>query len=222
MEQRKNPKKDLRNKSGLFFQIGLLIAMGLAVSAFEFRAIDMAEPITVLDVTNVDDPIIPITEIEQPKPPKPVIAKPVEVLDEEIIDDIDDESIFDIGGIPTDIPEPMVVDEPEEVVEEFVDYAEVAPTPVGGYAAFYKFVSKNIKYPDQARRRGLGGKVFVRFVINTKGEVTKIETVKGVGYGLDEEAMRVLGQSPAWNPGKQGGRKLNVRMIIPITFEIGR
>lgn len=222
MEQRKNPEKDLRKSSGLFFQIGLLIAMGLAVSAFEYRTYDADDVIVVITGNNVEDPPVPITEIPPPKPPKPVLATPVAIPDDEVIEDIDEEIIFDIEELPEDIPEPIVVEESEEEVKQFYDYVEEAPTPIGGYEAFYKFINKNIKYPAQARRMGLGGKVFVRFIIDPSGNITEVETIKGVGAGLDKEAMRVLAKSPAWKPGRQGGRRVSVRMVIPITFELGK
>lgn len=222
MEQRKNPEKDLTRKSGLFFQIGLLIAMGIAVSAFEFKATEIEKIVTQTSSNPFEETIIPITDIPPPKPPKPVLAKPVEVPDEEVIEDIPEEIIFDIDELPEDIPEPIEVEEPKEEIKEFYDYVEEAPSPKGGYEAFYKFVSKHIKYPPQAKRMGLEGKVFVRFIIDPDGKVTQVETVKGVGAGLDKEAMRVLSKSPAWKPGRQGGRKVSVRMVIPITFQLGR
>ena len=219
MEKRKNPEKDLRKKSGLFFQIGLLIAMGLAVSAFEFRVAEIVNPIDPDFTSQYEDILVPITDIPEPKPPKPVIAKPIAVPDTEV--EVDKtEFVIDPVDIPTEIPDPEPIEEPEEEIKDFWDYVEEAPTPKGGYAAFYKFVSKNIKYPRRERKMGIEGKVFVQFIIDEEGNLTQVKAIKGVSQGLDQEAERVLRKAPQWKAGRQGGRRVKVRMVIPIKFSL--
>ena len=96
------------------------------------------------------------------------------------------------------------------------------PEPANGMEAFYQFIGQNMKYPAQARRMGIEGKVFVQFVVNQYGELTKIKTLKGIGAGCDEEAMRVVREAPDWQPGTNDrGNPVGVRMVLPITFEIG-
>jgi protein TonB len=68
---------------------------------------------------------------------------------------------------------------------------------------------------------GVEGKVFVQFVVDKDGTLTDIKAVKGIGAGCDEEAVRVLKAAPKWKPGKQRGRPVKVRMILPITFKLG-
>jgi protein TonB len=85
---------------------------------------------------------------------------------------------------------------------------------------FYKYVSKNIEYPKQARRMGIEGKVFVQFVVDKDGSLSDVKVIKGIGAGCDEEAIRVLKESPKWTPGKQRGRPVRVRMSLPIFFKI--
>ena len=77
-----------------------------------------------------------------------------------------------------------------------------------------------MKYPNQARRMGIEGRVFVQFVVDKDGQLTEIKAVKGIGAGCDEEAVRVLKSAPKWKPGKQRGRPVKVRMILPITFKL--
>lgn len=222
MEKRKNPEKDLYNKSVLFFQIGLLIAMGMVVSAFEFKAEQEFEPIAERDIFLMEDPIIvPISIVTPPPPPpKPILARPVEVKDDPL-EEIPPETTFEIEEM-TEIPEPEPVEEPKDEIQEFWDYVDEAPMPIGGYEAFYKFLSKNVKYPKEAVRHAVEGKVYVRFIVDSEGNITQIETIKSVGSGLDEEAMRVIGKAPAWKPGRQGGKRVSVRMVIPIIFEMPR
>jgi len=68
---------------------------------------------------------------------------------------------------------------------------------------------------------GIEGKVFVQFIVDKAGNITNVTAVKGIGAGCDEEAVRVIKGSPKWKPGKQRGKAVKVRMILPITFKLG-
>ena len=96
---------------------------------------------------------------------------------------------------------------------------ENQPTPEGGMGKFYRYVGDNIKYPKEAREKGIEGKVFVQFVVNEYGELTDFKTLKGIGGGCDEEAVRMLQAAAAWNPGTTDGKPVPVRMVMPITFK---
>ena len=218
MEHRKNLNKDLRRQSGLFFQIGLLIAMMLCVSAFEYTAKKEYKPAAITSCEILDDWNPPITVNPPPKPPKPkVIPKVVEVIDEEPIETPDVTfDIIDIGEI--EVPE---IEGPKTELAEEVpfDIVEEMPTPVGGEAAFYKFISKNLKYPKQAQRMGVEGKVYIKFVVLENGELDRIHVYRGIGAGCDEEVVRVLEKAPKWNPGKQRGKPVKVWKIVPVNFQ---
>ena len=97
---------------------------------------------------------------------------------------------------------------------------EVQPEPVGGLASFYSYVGSNIKYPEQARNKGLEGKVFVMFVIDTDGSIGDVEILKGVSPDIDQEAIRVLQNAPNWKAGMQNDAPVKVRMRLPITFKL--
>jgi protein TonB len=86
--------------------------------------------------------------------------------------------------------------------------------------AFYAYVGKNMKYPAQARRMGIEGKVYVTFVVGKDGALTDVRVLKGIGAGCDMEAIRVLSGAPKWKPGKQRGRPVRVRMQLPIIFKL--
>lgn len=105
--------------------------------------------------------------------------------------------------------------------DEVFDVVEESPDFPGGMEAWNDFLRKNLKYPKQARSMGIDGTVYAVFEIRTDGSVHNIELLRGIGGGCDEEAMRVIAASPKWNPGKQRGRVVNVRMRIPIRFQLG-
>jgi TonB family protein len=86
--------------------------------------------------------------------------------------------------------------------------------------AFNKYIADNLVYPKEAKIKGIKGSVFVQFVINKRGEVVKdkIKIVQGLGYGLDEEAKRLISNSPTWNPGKQRGVNVYQSIVLPVRF----
>ncbi|MBT2557746.1 TonB family protein [Hymenobacter sp. ISL-91] len=103
------------------------------------------------------------------------------------------------------------------ITKPFVS-VEVMPEFAGGQAALAKYLQRNLRYPSSALRAGVGGRVYIAFTVNTDGSITDVEVLKGLGYGTDEEASRVIGQMPAWKPGYQNNRAVPVRYNLPITF----
>ncbi|MET4140772.1 energy transducer TonB [Pedobacter sp. UYP1] len=112
-----------------------------------------------------------------------------------------------------------VEDDPK--VYDFVNL-EVQPAFPGGIAQFYTYLSKAIRFPEAAQEANVQGKVFVSFIVETNGKLTDIKVERKLGYGTDEEAIRVLKASPVWTPGFQNGRKVRVRYNIPISFSLAQ
>ncbi len=222
-ERTKNAKK----QRFLFQTIGLCISLLMVIAAFEWKFYD--DPKTVLAIGEHDrnDEILDVPVTEQPPPPAPIIQQPqiVEVAnEEEIVEEI--KFTLDIeANEETKIEFPVAIEmigEPpaEEKPEEIFTIVENQPEPVGGYTAFYGFVSERLKYPSAASRSNIEGKVFVQFVVEKDGSLTDVQVVKGIGFGCDEEAVRVINTAPNWAPGKQRGKPVRVRMILPIHFKL--
>jgi TonB family protein len=102
-------------------------------------------------------------------------------------------------------------------------YTEVeeSAAPTGGMAVFYRYVTRNLKYPLQARKAGVEGKIFVEFVVNQDGTLNDIAIKNGIGAGCDKEAMRIIKESPNWIAAKHEGKLVRQRMILPIVFKLG-
>ncbi|MEP2026376.1 MAG: TonB family protein [Reichenbachiella sp.] len=96
----------------------------------------------------------------------------------------------------------------------------IQPEPAKGLAGFYKYISKNLKYPKSARKNDTQGIVFVQFGINKQGQVVNTKILKGLSADCDAVAIEVIKNSPNWKPGMLRGRPVNVRMILPITFKL--
>ncbi len=120
-------------------------------------------------------------------------------------------------GLANTISTDTVKNQNDEIYLE----VDVAPEPSGGMTAFFEYNATNLKYPAEAREAGIEGKVILQFVVDTDGKITNVQSVKGIGYGCDEEAVRVVKDSPAWKPGMKDGKVVKVRMVLPITFKLG-
>jgi len=104
--------------------------------------------------------------------------------------------------------------------EEIFKTVDQAPTPDGGIKVFFKHIMREITYPEQARAAGIQGKVFVEFVVDKTGAIRNTRILEGIGYGCDDEALRVVRNSPNWQPGMNEGEHVNVRMVVPISFKL--
>lgn len=107
----------------------------------------------------------------------------------------------------------------KEVVEEIV-IADTDPQPVGGYAAFYQYVRKNLYYPEEAKEKGIQGQVQVRFQVLKDGSIGKAKILKGIGGGCDQEALRVIRTGIKWTPAQIGGKNIDYYTVIPIAFKL--
>ena len=103
---------------------------------------------------------------------------------------------------------------------ENIGTVEIMPEFVGGMEAWAKFLEKNLRYPSQARDEGVQGRVTISFVVEKNGELSNIKVLKGIGFGCDEEAKRVIAKSPFWKPGIQNGRPVRVAYTMPIFFQL--
>ena len=116
------------------------------------------------------------------------------------------------------VKEEVKVVEAAPVEEQIFQVVEQNPEFPGGMAALGQYLGKNLKYPAAASRANVSGRVFLTFVVNTDGSIQDIQVLKGLGFGCDEEAQRVVKGMPKWKPGKQSGRNVRVKYNLPISF----
>jgi periplasmic protein TonB len=215
------------NFSNLFFSIGLCLSLLFVITAFEWKFYDRGQ---IMDLGMLDSDFENVVEIPptvQPPPPVRKIEQPkiIEVPDEEeILEDIKidlDIEMTEDQVIEQRIFEDMNIDvEKEEVADEIFTIVENQPEPKGGMSAFYEYVGKNLKYPVEARRNNIEGRVYIEFVVEKDGSLTDVRILKGIGGGCDQEAIRIIENAPKWIPGKQRGRPVRVKMVLPIYFKL--
>lgn len=178
-------------------------------------------------------------------PPPPIVApkanstqlNTIEILPDEIVPNAEpiptqdefeksppgETTIVDAGDVTPVIDETektttLVEVKPIEPIE-YLPIENQAMFP-GGMEKLMEYLAKNIKYPNQAAAAGISGKVFLSFVIDQNGAITNIEVLKGIGFGCDEEAKRVIAKMPNWKPGNQSGRSVKSRFNLPIAFRL--
>ncbi len=156
-------------------------------------------------------------------PSMPQKAKPTgQVPQVESVEDTDNkEDITEITQ-ETRIKVTPVVEMEEEVASEpeIFTVVEEMPSFPGGDQELLRFMAENTKYPALARENGLQGIVLVTFVVDERGKIDKVQVLRGIGGGCDEEAIRVMQAMPRWKPGKYRGMPVRVQFNLPFRFTI--
>jgi protein TonB len=97
---------------------------------------------------------------------------------------------------------------------------EENPEFIGGRVEMYKYLGQNIKYPAAAQRANVSGRVFVKFIVEDDGTIGDVVVMQGIGFGCDEEAIRVVKSMPKWKPGVQNGNNVRVYYNMPIVYKL--
>jgi len=205
-------------------------------------AIDKVTTVTVQPPPPVNPETPPPAAVEPPaakeaqiKFPPPIVLEDSKVIDTDPVQikdlataspgqktiEGDPDGVDIVISTPGSGPKGAVVTGDNTVYDIFVEL-EVQPDFPGGMDKFYKYLSKAIRYPAMAQENGIQGKVFLSFIIEKNGSLTDIKVEKKLGYGTDEEAVRVLNGSPKWMPGIQNGKAVRVKYNIPINFALGQ
>lgn len=175
----------------------------------------------------------PPPKLDIPPPVKTIIKfLPPKVTDKEIVEeeemptieeikqnDVGAETVEGTGEVVFDEPVAEVVSTESDEDKIFTVVEQSAEYP-GGLEAMAKFLQKNMKYPAIARRMGIEGSVFVSFVIDKEGVISDIQVIKGISAECDKEAARVIKLMPPWKPGKQNGKAVKCRFVLPVKFKL--
>ena len=200
--------------------------------------VDISEPPKEIEPPKIETP--------PPVEPKPEVRSQIRYTEPKIVDDSkptelppdqdDLNKAINIGTqnvvgvdepIPTEDPDAIKATQPEmpvavESAEKDKVFISVEQNPefAGGMNALLKFLQKNLRYPTPAVNANVGGKVYMQFVVGQDGNISKVDVLKGIGFGCDEEAQRVVKLMPKWSPGRQSGRAVAVKFTLPISFQL--
>jgi protein TonB len=237
---------DIRYIYGKYVIIGLILTLFISAAALGYPKIKELfateeEEVVVSKTVKYTD-LLPPPPIDKNTPPPPKIDIPKvqkqikflppkvtekEVVEEEPMPTIEEIKQNDVGATDIEGTTEVIFEEPvaavvkEEEDEDKVFLVVEQPAEFdGGMAAMYGFIKKNLKYPASARRMGIEGSVFVGFIVDKAGVISNVEVVKGISADCDKEAERVVRMMPNWKPGKQNGRPVKSKFVLPIKFKL--
>ena len=231
MQIKKSPKANLETRRGMFLQIGLVLAISASLLAFEWKSYEKsATDLGTMELAIEDDEVIPVTQREiKPPPPPPPPPEIIQIVE----DDVEIEVELEIEETDSDEDEIIEIEEEEEDDEVF-NFAVVEDKPIfpgcedvskeERYTCFQqgimKHIRNNFKYPAIPKEMGVSEKIFVQFVIDKSGRITKATVVRGEDKHLRKEALRLVNSIPKLQAAKQRGKSVPCSFTVPINFKL--
>ena len=225
MKRKKDQKADLEKLRIIYFQIGTIVSLSLILVAFEWNSFSYK----TLENQNLPKDVfmesdIVITKRENTEKVKiPNLKTIINIVPDDVY--IDEPDFF-IPEIEPDEAFTLYEGklEKDEPVEKPIDFVVIEEKPLfkngNPDVTFTKFIYENITYPVEAVHNGIQGTVVIEFIIRKTGRVSDIKILNSVHPALDKEAIRVIGLSPLWIPGKQREKPTDVIFRCPIHFKL--
>lgn len=234
MEIKKSKKANIDDQRGKAFLLGLVIALSLVFASLEYtfspdRYIgtdyipdDVLEEMALTPALEPEDMVAATTE---EKPAAADKVKAVETLSKDATNTIDENSLMLIGEADallaeanTDQAQPQVPALAQDTT--VLRTTDKLPEFPGGITEFMKWLTKNLRYPEQARSNKIQGKVVVSFIVNKDGSISSPTVQKSVDPLLDREALRVIRMMPHWKPGIMDSKPCRTMFAIPVVFNL--
>jgi protein TonB len=237
-------ESDKNTNKGILYAIvffTLAVSAPVIINYIEGLVPKDVEEVKVVEVNTLEEP--PPVDKDQPPPPpaepppplkSTVRFTPPEIKpDEEVTEPPPTQEELKVvdAGVKTEEGDPNGVDASlltdgdgvtGDTGPEIVTFAEQMPEFEGGTEEMTRFIQKNMNYPPVARENGIEGRVVLQFVVGTDGKISQIEVVSKnkLGWGCEEEAIRVVKSMPPWRPGKQNGKAVYVKFTLPMVFRL--
>ena len=231
MEVKKTSRSNLENKRFIFREIGFIVALSMVFFAFETKyyqeeAKEISFPVETSDIEEV----LPVFVPQRASQPLPKISvKPldfIEIVENEMdfeneMDVVDDNENTkgSLTGKATDWQSEYGNTDETGEGDGDIPFITVEKMPRFN-GDFNTWLRKNLRYPARCAEMGIGGKVFIEFVVEKDGSISSINVVRSADPDLSQEAIRVVKAMPKWIPGMQRDKAVRVRFTIPITFQL--
>ncbi|CAG0984048.1 MAG: energy transducer TonB [Bacteroidetes bacterium] len=238
METKKNASQTLENKKFIFFQLGLILSLGLVFLAFEWKSSYILFKFEPKETPITEDFVIPNTFFNETKPEAPKVNKQhlarslqfVPVANTAVINTDNTPNSNSITNNTTIVPiETEKIDEPDVPVFHAEHFAHTKSCKniedeeqrkLCTFDEINKVLQKNLKYPADMKKAEIEGTVFIRFVVNKSGDIENIEVLRTPHAQLSNEAIRVLKMFPEFFPAKQNGRAVSQYYTLPVVFKL--
>lgn len=231
MEVKKTSRSNLENKRFIFREIGFIVALSMVFFAFETKyyqeeAKEISFPVETSDIEEV----LPVFVPQRASQPLPKISvKPldfIEIVENEMnleneMDVVDDNENTkgSLTGKATDWQSEYGNTDETGEGDGDIPFITVEKMPRFN-GDLNTWLRKNLRYPARCAEMGIGGKVFIEFVVEKDGSISSINVVRSADPDLSQEAIRVVKAMPKWIPGMQRDKAVRVRFTIPITFQL--
>lgn len=231
MEVKKTSRSNLENKRFIFREIGFIVALSMVFFAFETKyyqeeAKEISFPVETSDIEEV----LPVFVPQRASQPLPKISvKPldfIEIVENEMdfeneMDVVDDNENTkgSLTGKATDWQSEYGNTDETGEGDGDIPFITVEKMPRFN-GDLNTWLRKNLRYPARCAEMGIGGKVFIEFVVEKDGSISSINVVRSADPYLSQEAIRVVKAMPKWIPGMQRDKAVRVRFTIPITFQL--
>lgn len=244
MEEKKSEKADLQKKRFLYFEVGLIVSLTVAILCFAWgtdeKPVAEVEPALPFGVFGITE-ITPSTQQQRPSgiPPRQSIQHTADVIriimDDKMVANEIDFNEFNESDIYVETAEPgwgsgtaggtgsgLGEGEPFGSDDDtiFIKVEENPKFQGQDWSTFPAWVAKNVEYPEWARREGIQGRVILRFVIEKDGSLSNIEVLSSPNKQLSDAAVAVLKKSPKWTPGQQLRKPVRVMFEVPVDFRL--
>lgn len=230
MEIKKEPKVNLEARKTTYVMTGLVGILALLFVALEWSTTSRRNRNLVARTMMEDTETEMIITVQQPTPPPPPpplpdVIEQINVVDEDVlIEEVDVQSYEDNEDILVQVIDLTGNNGPsdEEEVDDSTPFVIVEQQPEfpGGQSALMAYLSKSIKYPPFAAENGIQGRTTLSFTVEKDGSISNIEVMRSPAEELSKEAVRVVQAMPKWKPGKQRGKAVRVKYVLPVTFRL--
>ena len=231
MEIKKDPKVNLETRKVTYGLTGLVGIMAILFIAFEWTNTTRRQGNTFqrTEMIEEEEEIVMTVQNNTPPPPPPppmpdVIEQLTVVEDDVEIEEVEMQSSEDDDNVTVEVFDITNTDAPSEEEEadanQIFTVVEQQPQFPGGEAALNAFIKKNLKYPAFAAENGIQGRVTLSFTVEKDGSIANIEVMRSPADELSKEAIRVVSSMPKWTPGKQRGKPVRVKFVLPVTFRL--
>ena len=199
----------LKKKSNPWSRARMLAAVpvaAVAVAAFATPKVESLSNVIKSESEALVSRVMPAAKAQAAESPELAAITPVQAAERAATDAVEQ--------LVADVSETVAPDGDDKVY----DILEQQPEFPGGTSGMAKWLGDNIKYPAEAAKQGIEGRVIVQFVVGSDGTVSDVKLMRAVNPLLDQEALRVINAMPKWTPGKQDGKPVAVKYTIPVTF----
>jgi protein TonB len=230
MEIKKDPKVDLETRKSIYALTGLVSILAILFIAFEWTSITTRRTSVVQrEAIEEEEEIVMTVQNNTPPPPPPppmpdVIEQLTVVEDDVEIEEIEVQSMEDDNNTTVEVVNLEAETGPSEEEEaegnQIFTIVEQQPEFPGGESALLKYLGDHIKYPAFAQENGIQGRVTLSFTVEKDGSIANIEVMRSPADELSKEAVRVVSTMPKWKPGKQRGKPVRVKYVLPVVFRL--